>query len=299
MDSAGSPTPNYSKIRKIGLLNHMGGGNLGDDATQTAVIRNIKSRWPHVEIALFSMNPADTAPRHGLPAYPIRRETWNRSETRGPGAPTRGNWLKTARTTCLALLPFLRVLKAAVVKKLGPLLDELRFLAKSFLILRSFDLLIISGGGQLLDSWGGPWKFPYTVFKWTLLAKLSGARCYFLNVGAGPLADPKAKWFIRQALALADYVSFRDKQSRDLVQTVGFKGRAYIVADCVYALDTSALAVHNAREKDGSVVGLSPMAYCDPKIYWHKDQAVYESLIGNVARFGEWLREHHYNLSLF
>jgi hypothetical protein len=37
-------------FRKIGLLNHMGGGNLGDDATQDAVIENIKRRWPEAVI---------------------------------------------------------------------------------------------------------------------------------------------------------------------------------------------------------------------------------------------------------
>ncbi|HEY7393156.1 MAG TPA: polysaccharide pyruvyl transferase family protein [Bryobacteraceae bacterium] len=272
----------------------MGGGNLGDDATQSAVIQNIKARWPDVEIALFSMNPADTAPRHGVAAYPIRTETWNRHEKRGPGSPP-ARW----RQRILAVLPFLRTLKAATAEKLGPLWKEIRFLANALRVIRSFDLLVVSGGGQLLDSWGGPWKFPYTIFKWTLLAKLSGARCYFLNVGAGPLTHPKANWFIRRALALADYVSFRDENSRDLAQTAGFQGKAHIAADCVYALDVSALPSHDVARKDGPVVGLSPMAYGDPRVYWQKNQAVYESLIGNVVRFGDWLREHHYNLSLF
>ena len=43
--------------KRIGLLDHVGGGNLGDDATQTAVIQNIKTRGPHAQIAGFSTNP--------------------------------------------------------------------------------------------------------------------------------------------------------------------------------------------------------------------------------------------------
>src|SRR5215831_15163489 len=62
--------------KRIGLLDHVGGGNLGDDATQTAVIQNIKARWPHAQIAGFSMNPSDTRKRHGIPSYGIRRKTW-------------------------------------------------------------------------------------------------------------------------------------------------------------------------------------------------------------------------------
>src|SRR5215510_11466106 len=60
---------------KIGLLDHLGGGNLGDDATLDAVMQNIKSRWPQAEIFGFSMNPSDTESRHGIRSYPIRVET--------------------------------------------------------------------------------------------------------------------------------------------------------------------------------------------------------------------------------
>src|SRR3979411_3073849 len=63
--------------KKIGLLHHVGGGNLGDDASLDAVIHNIKSRWPEAEIFGFTMNPEDTQRRHGIPAYAIRQQTWN------------------------------------------------------------------------------------------------------------------------------------------------------------------------------------------------------------------------------
>ena len=62
--------------KKIGLLDHMGAGNLGDDTTQTAVMNNIKRRWPNAEICGFSMNPSDTRLRHGIASYAIRRATW-------------------------------------------------------------------------------------------------------------------------------------------------------------------------------------------------------------------------------
>jgi len=71
---------------KVGLLNHIGGGNLGDDATFDAIADNIKWRWPRVEIVAFSMNPDDTETRHGITSYPIRRRRWSigykRAETK-------------------------------------------------------------------------------------------------------------------------------------------------------------------------------------------------------------------------
>src|SRR5262249_58302553 len=51
---------------QIGLLNHIGGGNLGDDATIGAVLQNIRQRWPDVAITAFSQNPSDTSMRHGI-----------------------------------------------------------------------------------------------------------------------------------------------------------------------------------------------------------------------------------------
>src|SRR5882724_6059004 len=62
---------------KIGLLNHLGGGNLGDDATLGVVMHNIRLRWPHAVITALSLNPDDTTTRHGIPSYPIRTRTWS------------------------------------------------------------------------------------------------------------------------------------------------------------------------------------------------------------------------------
>jgi polysaccharide pyruvyl transferase WcaK-like protein len=41
------------------------------------------------------------------------------------------------------------------------------------------------------------------------------------------------------------------------------------------------------------------MAYCDPRVYWRKDQAIYDSFIQNLASFGSWLSQHGYTLALF
>jgi len=286
-------------VRKIGLLNHIGFGNLGDDATEAAVMQNIKRRWPDAEISLFSMNPPDTRSRHGVAAYPIRSEFWKRWERHGDNSLTVGTTIKNALRKHSLLFRLLRAVKTATIRVPGRFFVEVRFLGRSFLVLRSLDLLIVSGGGQLLDSWGGPWKFPYTVFIWTLLAKLSRIKCYFLNVGAGPLDDPLARWFVRNTLRLADYVSFRDGNSRDLVQKVGFKGKSQVSADCVCILDPPTSPKPTVEGQKSRLVGLSPMAHCDPRVYWQKDQAAYERLINTVASFGGWLHEQHYRLALF
>jgi len=59
---------------KIGLLDHFGTGNLGDDATIQATLQHITSRWPHALIVGLSLYPVDSQRRHGIPAYAIRQE---------------------------------------------------------------------------------------------------------------------------------------------------------------------------------------------------------------------------------
>lgn len=286
-------------IRKIGLLNHMGGGNLGDDATQRAVIQNIKRRWPDAEIVLFSMNPADSSARHGLPSHPIRTETWeHREEDPHDRLATRRD-VEAAPDGRPRALRFVRAVLRVPYRSFRRLQRELPFLGRSFAIIRPFDLLIVSGGGQLLDAWGGPWKFPFTIFKWILLARLSGTRCYFLNVGAGPLAHPMGRWFVRNALRLAQYASFRDEDSRILVRQIGFRGTTEVTADCVYALDSPEHPVRSDAEQAAPIVGLSPMAFCDPRVYWQKDQLVYQRLVDNIGSFGRWLGDRNYRLALF
>jgi len=299
LQNSGRQVSGNGMIRKIGLLNHMGAGNLGDDATQDAVMQNVRRRWPDAEIVLFSMNPADTSSRHGVPSYPIRIEFGYLAERNANVRPAADGKVKSLLRKCRPVFLLLHGIKRAAIRVRRTLLDEPLFLIRSLLILRSLDLLIISGGGQLLDSWGGPWKFPYTIFKWTLLAKLSGKKCYFLNVGAGPLAHPLAKWSVRKALSLADYISFRDAQSSKLIESIGFKGQSQVAPDCVYALEFSAPPASRTSAQEGPLVGISPMAYCDPRVYWQKDSAVYERFIHNVACFGDWLGRNHCRLALF
>jgi polysaccharide pyruvyl transferase WcaK-like protein len=286
--------------KKIGLLNHMGGGNLGDDVTQTVVMHNIRKRWPTCEIVGLSMNPSDTQARHGIPSYPIRRQTWDFSPRPGRSTTTFKSKVKHAVSKCHLLLRVLEAANTVANRMLRcSLLEELSFLTKSFRITRSLDLVIISGGGQLLDSWGGPWKFPYTVFKWVLLARLSLAKCYFINVGAGPIAHPLGKYFVRCALLLAHYVSFRDEQSLSLVVKIGFRGSTHVVSDCVYGLDPPESGKTRTAGQADSIVGISPMAYCDPRVYWDPNQDVYQRLLRELACFGTWLTCHDHRVRLF
>jgi polysaccharide pyruvyl transferase WcaK-like protein len=284
----------------IGLLDHVGGGNLGDDATLDAVAGNIKRRWPNAEIVAFSMNPDDTETRHGIMSHPIRRKGWSIGyKPAGTDA--------TLKETVKALTRKYRVvfylLKAtnAVVRLPSEVFGELSFLVSSRRIIKSFDLLIISGGGQLTEK-DGPWGFPYTIFKWIVLARSAGVRCMFLNVGAGPLTLSLSKFFVTRALLAADYVSFRDNKSRTLVHEIGFTGESRVCPDSVYGLEGATADGSILEGRPQQIVGFAPMPYPDRDPHGYraeKDQIVYDEFIRKLAIFGSWLVGQSYALTTF
>jgi polysaccharide pyruvyl transferase WcaK-like protein len=209
--------------------------------------------------------------------------------------------LKRVFAKCRPLFLVLRALNTILLRIPKSLVDELLFLIESLRIVKSLDILIVSGGGQLLD-WGGPWHFPYTIFKWTFLARASRVPCYYINVGAGPLRDCLSRLFVKGALLLTNYVSFRDQVSRRVAQSLGFSRPAPVFPDNAYSLDIPPLYIsRNCQQGEREiVVGFSPMAYRDPRVsFWDKDQAAYDRYISKYSAFASWLARNNYRLRLF
>ncbi len=276
---------------KIALLHHTGGGNLGDQASVDAVIGNIRRRWPGSVIALLSMNPSETARIHGVPSYPLRTYIWelgHMSAARESNSATKFHfmrWLRTTRT------PVLRLPRA--------ISREVAFLIAALRIVRQFDLLIVSGGGQLTGK-SGPWGFPYAILLWFLMAKFAGRRCMFLNVGAGPLTDPLTKLFVTRTLYAADYVSFRDKPSQALARNIGFAGESQVFPDNVYGLEVCTPRVVGSRKREQPIVGISPLAYPNESMFSTFEQkTIYADVIAKFALFASSLARRSYSIALF
>lgn len=285
---------------KIGLLDHVGGGNLGDDATLEAVAGGIKRRRPHAEIVAFSMNPDDTKTRLGISSHPIRRHCWSIGYK---PAGTEGTFKSRVRalTRKYRSLFYLFKTARAVIRLPSEVVRELLFLVSSRHTIRSFDLLIISGGGQLTEK-DGPWGFPYTIFKWVVLARSAGVSCVFLNVGAGPLTQPLSRYFARQALRAADYVSLRDDKSRALVHEIGFAGESRVCPDSVYGLEFAPAKSSTRKNNSQSIVGFAPMPYPDADrggYLTERNRIAYEAFIGKLAGFASWLVSRSYALAFF
>ena len=308
------PAAARSRPVTIGVFGHYGNENLGDEAIVEATIQCVRRRLPDARIICFSLRPVDTRARYGLPAYPIRSTVYagpsHRAEVeehrRTPdspsdedGSPVGRNALADRVKAALKGVPVVYQLARWVVsvprtiRRLG---SEFVFLWKSRAVLQEVDLLFFAGSNQFLDNFGGPWAFPYTVLSWALLAKTTRTRVAFVSVGAGPLAARLSMMMCRAALALADYQSVRDKQSKALL--LGGKQTALplVYPDLAFSLP-SVDAEPRARAKP--TVGINLMAIYNEG-YWHApDREKYLRYVRTMAELAAFVTREGYPTFLF
>ncbi|HMG56615.1 MAG TPA: polysaccharide pyruvyl transferase family protein [Kofleriaceae bacterium] len=287
---------------RVAFVSPSGLGNLGDAAIIESFLAGLRRRSPGAEIVGFTLNPADTRVRHGvdattcgafsLPHYTIRRaprsEPGAVREPTGGGEPAPGSdddddnapRLPQLRRA-VAALPGARRGRRAVAMAVA----ELRHRREVAARLDGFDHVVVSGGGQLDEFWGGPFGHPYTLYRFSRAARRAGAKFAILSVGTGTLATQLGRRFVRRALAAASYRSFRDTRSRELAAVAGALDADPVVPDLAYGLPVAApaLAPHTRRR-----IGVAPMCYADPRVWPRPDAARYahhlQSMAGIAAR---------------
>jgi polysaccharide pyruvyl transferase WcaK-like protein len=279
---------NKRRTTTIAILGPFGWGNLGDAAIQDAVLAQIGSRRSDahvVRIVGISLVPSDTRARHGIETYAYDTGAFARADLPdGGGTPDR----TMPAGLSGRLRAFYRRGKHSLswrFPRIWRILCEVGHTVYVGRILSKVHLLLISGGGQLDEFWGGPWHHPYTLFKWTVISRLTRTTVAFLSVGAGSIESPVSRWFLRRALNVARYRSYRDTGSKTMVRE--HLGRHFddpVVPDMAFALPVS-VAPERADGAKRLVVAVGPLPYCDPRIWPIRDMARYERYVGLLAEF--------------
>lgn len=205
-------------MRRIALFGPYHSHNLGDIATQIAATQLLRAACPKDELVGVASDPGDSEATLGLPTFPI--------SGRGPCS----NGLEAASL-------MLRAPLSGADQPDGAARAALRI----HRFLRELDVLVISGGGQLDDHWGGPWNHPWSLLLWSALARLSGVRLIFLGVGLDGLRTRLGRWFGVNAMRLAQTRIFRDEGSRQAMQAMGLRGHSEVCPDLAFALDPAPL----------------------------------------------------------
>ena len=177
-------------------------------------------------------------------------------------------------------------------------LAEPKFLFDSYRRLKGVDLLLVAGSQQLNDGYGGAWGFPYTLYKWTWLAKLTGTKVAILSVGAGPINSSLSKWFFRRVLDRVNYRSYRDAISSRLMQSLKIKGDHPVLPDLVYSLrlPTPKPAPSSVTRV---VVGTNPVPFFDGRYWPTPDPPRYDDYVRKFAKFAEWLDKSGHSVLFF
>jgi polysaccharide pyruvyl transferase WcaK-like protein len=300
---------NHSPAKQIGIFGHVGTLNLGDETIIAAVLQNIRLRYPDAQIRAFTFNPDDTQARHGITSYPIRRTNGFSPGTKPPASvgpatqsasepPIRQHGIKDAIKRIPVLYPAMKGIRDGF-KFLKSSFSELIFLGSCYENLKGTDLLIVAGSGQLTDHSGGAWAYPYTFFKWSLLARALGTKLAFVSIGTGWIDSPLSKFFLKSALSRADYRSCRDERSEKQVQRLGISGESIVVPDLAYSLNMPPVPVSVGPRRSRPLVGINPIPFYHEKLWHQADKQIYEKYVETQAGFASWLVHRGYDVLFF
>jgi polysaccharide pyruvyl transferase WcaK-like protein len=177
---------------------------------------------------------------------------------------------------------------------------EIRHAVEGYRFLLTQDALIVSGGGQLDEEWGGPWGHPFALFKWAVLARIAQIPYAIVSVGACKLNSPISRVFLSGALRLARYRSYRDKNSREIAARLLPRACGdTVVPDLAFSQPTSELPLPaNIRTigQGRTIVAIGLIAYAKPGAWPWPDQALYDRYLQQMARVATQLLERGYFL---
>jgi polysaccharide pyruvyl transferase WcaK-like protein len=249
-------------------------GNLGNEITFQAILYHLRRLLPNVEVRCICTDPTATANTHRIAALPIS----------GLGIQV---WRPASR-----LARALRSLVIGIPNELYRWPEVLR-------ALKHTDVFIIPGTGLLTDAYGLRSWGPYNVFKWSLFAKIRGCKLLFVSIGAGPIDGRIGKWFVRSALALADFRSYRDSATKQYLTCIGGVTESdRVYPDLAFSIVDEIAPHRTIARRRRPVVGLGVMVY-QGKLSSDKGcGSTYNAYLEQLVIFGKWLLERGYDIRL-
>ena len=300
---------------RVGIFGHYGNGNLGDEAITEAAIGSSRELLGATEVRLYSVVPEDSAARHGLDAYPIRRGAQPHKATTLDHLPTPRHVYRPLEAEVLVtdeapvqdvgLRAFLK--KSTLIRRMvnllrglaalpGRICGETRFLFSAAKSLDSLDLLVIAGSNQYLDNFGGVMGFPYTLMKWTALCRIKGIKVVLLSIGAGPIDHALSRMMVRWTIRRSLFHSYRDEASLALIEGTPARLGGAVYPDLAANLQFKETPLD--LESTPPTAAINPMpVYGD---YWFvQDREKYRAYLTKLATLALHLDDVGFHVRLF
>ena len=267
-------------IKSIGLITPYTGANLGD-----AVIQNIQKRIENAEIFLITFVPKATAALHGIPSFPLVSDIEYGHKTIAKASKACNLLNRSIVKKIIVSIPLFYPLVSKFYHFSEKIIKEIIHISKAIKLMKRINLLMVSGGGQLDDYWGGGWVHPYALFKWGLIAKIFGVKYVFLSVGYCTLDTKLSRFFIRRALRFAYYRSYRDEASkRRLKYLSSVTNNDNVYPDLAFSNKLKNIIDKEQTLATDIVIGISPIAYLSK--YWPKHKSdIFKNYILQLSEF--------------
>jgi polysaccharide pyruvyl transferase WcaK-like protein len=189
---------------RIGLISPYTGSNLGDQAIHISCIEQLRSRCRTISFTAICLNPARVSSLHNVAAFPIT----------GLAVPFYSDSPVPDRRN----QSFVREIARSMKRRLRAVRNASRWLVGAWRLVGTLDAVVVAGGGQIDDEWGGAWGHPCSLFCWAFLCQLRGKPFLVLSIGFCRAESPLSRRFFRKALRIAAYISCRDEGSIAAIQ---------------------------------------------------------------------------------
>ena len=260
--------------KRICFFGHFGSPNFGNEVTLQTILYHVRWLLPGAEVACICTGPEALATTQKIETVPISRAFLNPGKLR----------------TRLARL--LRRVLIGLPSEAWRCLEALK-------ALKNADALIIPGTGLLTDAYGLMGWGPYNLFKWSLIARMCRCKVLFVSVGAGPIYSALGRYFLKSALSLANFRSYRDNASLKYLKSIGFSTNSdRIYPDLVFSLPESMIPHEADRKGNRSIVGLGLMPYAGKYSVANPSDSTYQKYLASLVTFVRWLLANDYDIRL-
>jgi len=264
----------YKKPKRIYFFGHFGSPNFGNEITLQTVLYHVRRLLPEAEVACICTGPETLAATQKIETVPISRA-----------------FVKSGK---------LRTRLARLLRKvfIGLPSEPWRWL-DAFKTLKGADALIIPGTGLVTDAYGLMAWGPYSLFKWCLVARMRRCRVLFVSVGVGPIYSTLGRYFVKTALALAEFRSYRDNPSLEHLKQIGFEtNNDRICPDLVFSFPETMMPHGCGDGRRRPVVGIGLMVYAGRYSVARPSNSTYVEYLEKLVTFTEWLLGQGYDVRL-
>jgi polysaccharide pyruvyl transferase WcaK-like protein len=260
--------------KKIAFFGHFGSTNFGNESTLQAILYHLRCFHPQAEVTCICTHPEAATATHHIEAIPLADRaipSWN----------PRNRLARVLRMVCIGIPSHMYQWATALVR------------------LRHTDMLIIPGTGLVTDAYSLFNEGPYNLLKWSLIAKICRCKLLFVSIGAGPLYGTLGRCFIKFALSVADYRSYRDNSSKSYLMSIGFHAdNDRVYPDLAFSLPEDIIPPRANENTGNSVVGLGVMEYAGRYSVADPSDATYVAYLKTLAEVVVWLVVRKYEVRL-